>query len=290
MMALKIEGADVSIKNSIIRNNFSRGAVLTNSNSSFDGVEFSNNTVCHTEYADYGGCSLEIRGGSSGIKNSIFKNNATALCLEGSYGSEVQNNTFESNARSISLYNSSGLFSNNNISENEIFVSGFISQPSRWTKDLSPYVVKGILEIADNASLTIDPGVTIKFKDNFSGLKANGSLVSDGALFTSANENPSPGDWGKIEITSTSKDSKLNNATIEYAGGDPAGTPCSSNMAGLKITGANVEVNNLTAKNILHTGVHLINYPSELINPSFENIVKCMDTYGGEAILIENTP
>ncbi len=54
-------------------------------------------------------------------------------------------------------------------------VSGTIEEDTRWTTSGSPYVVSNFVAVQEGATLTVDPGVVVKFA-------ANGTLTfRDGA-------------------------------------------------------------------------------------------------------------
>ncbi len=117
-------------------------------------------------------------------------------------------------------------------------VSGGINSNTIWTVAGSPYIVVGTVEVAERATLTIEPGVTVKFNDSLS-LNIGGELiargtVTDSILFTSNNATPAPGDWGSMKFVDTSVDAVLDSlgnyvsgciieySRIEYGGGDGA--------------------------------------------------------------------
>jgi parallel beta-helix repeat protein len=223
MAGIKIEKAKVLITNSTIKNNLGRGILSIDSNSEIDKVEISDNIVCHTAYNDYGGYGIEARRGSLKINNSNFKNQPAGIWSEGS-NALISDNNFENNQKPIISYASADLISGNTAQNNDldgvyVFGSGGILQPTEWKNNL-PYFVSGMLNIIQDASLTIDAGVTVKFADNYSGVKADGTLKVNGVegsevLFTS--DNHTPGAWDKIEIMPSSQNSEINSAIIEYA-------------------------------------------------------------------------
>lgn len=107
-------------------------------------------------------------------------------------------------------------------------VKGIISGNTVWTLGNSPYIVIGHVLVEEGASLTIEPGVVVKFDSSYY-LRIDGTLVADGTeeqkiVFTSNKKNPAPGDWDKIKFTDTSTDwdgvkgSVVRNAKIEYGG------------------------------------------------------------------------
>jgi hypothetical protein len=90
-----------------------------------------------------------------------------------------------------------------------ITVSGRITKDSTFKKE-NTYILKGIVYIANNATLTIEPGTLIK--GSFSGTDVAALVITRGAkinangtanapiVFTSAAQNPLSGDWGGIVL------------------------------------------------------------------------------------------
>lgn len=78
------------------------------------------------------------------------------------------------------------------------------------------------VEIQDEATLTIEPGVTVRF-DGGKKMQVNGGLVACGTesepiIFTSNQPVPAAGDWRNIEFAETAIPSKYDN-TGDYIGG-----------------------------------------------------------------------
>ncbi len=111
-------------------------------------------------------------------------------------------------------------------------VSGIISTNTTWTLANSPYIVTENILVNTNITLTIDPGVVVKF-DGDKYIKIEGFLVAQGTknngiTFTSNAASPYAGDWGGIRIRPTAgstldnndnyiKGSILDYVTIEFA-------------------------------------------------------------------------
>lgn len=89
-------------------------------------------------------------------------------------------------------------------------VGGPIISDTMWTHVNSPYLVTENLEVWEDVTLTIEPGVVVRF-DTAKKLQVRGTLVARGTasspiVFTSNQTEPSAGDWGQIEFTDTSVD------------------------------------------------------------------------------------
>jgi phosphate-selective porin len=108
-------------------------------------------------------------------------------------------------------------------------VSG--AQNGRWALASSPYIVTGDIVIPPGRTLTIEPGVVVKFAGYYS-FKVDGILRAIGSpvnriVFTSSRDSefgdpgtasPTQDDWAGIEFTDLSNDeqSRLENCLIKY--------------------------------------------------------------------------
>ena len=61
----------------------------------------------------------------------------------------------------------------------DTFVQDNITTDTTWTTAKSPYIIVGDITIVKNATLTIEPGVVVKFSEGFS-LTAEGNLSAAG--------------------------------------------------------------------------------------------------------------
>ena len=94
-------------------------------------------------------------------------------------------------------------------------VSGIISGNTTWNQSGSPYIVTGNILVNSGVTLTIEPGTEVRF-DQHKALLVNGELIAIGSedskiLFTSNQENKTPGFWGNIHFTNMA-----NSATYIY--------------------------------------------------------------------------
>jgi hypothetical protein len=86
-------------------------------------------------------------------------------------------------------------------------VSGAITQNTTWTKSKT-YLLTGFVYVKSGATLTIEPGTTIKGDKTSKGtliVTRGAKIVADGKrsqpiVFTSNETNPAPGDWGGVVI------------------------------------------------------------------------------------------
>jgi hypothetical protein len=102
-------------------------------------------------------------------------------------------------------------------------VSGNIAGNTTWTIGGSPYIIEKLtVEVKNGSTLTIDPGVEIRFAPNTRIVTvAPGSVVAVGApgdtiVFTSNSGTPTPGDWNSVGIFS-SPSSSFERCRFEYA-------------------------------------------------------------------------
>ncbi|MCS6800961.1 MAG: hypothetical protein RMM58_03985 [Chloroflexota bacterium] len=105
-------------------------------------------------------------------------------------------------------------------------VSG--NQTGTWTAAQSPYLVVGTVYVPSGGTLTIEPGVTVRFASGIAiaGM-SGGTLSAEGTpsqpiTFTSAAASPAPGDWAFITFNASAT-GRLRHCVIQYAGG--AGNP-----------------------------------------------------------------
>jgi len=105
-------------------------------------------------------------------------------------------------------------------------VGGTINTDTTWTLAETPFAIIGDVVVEAGATLTIEPGVTVKFSGPYA-LTINGNLVAQGEvdqeiIFTSDQVLPVAGDWKGIEFINIQQNSGIgahviNHCLIEYA-------------------------------------------------------------------------
>jgi hypothetical protein len=104
----------------------------------------------------------------------------------------------------------------------DTYVSFVISTDTTWTLAGSPYIVVGNLLVDNGVTLTIEPGVEVRF-DGYYFLQVEGVLIADGTAtdmitFTSNMSSPAPDDWESIIFMDNADlGSSITYCTIEYA-------------------------------------------------------------------------
>ncbi len=102
-------------------------------------------------------------------------------------------------------------------------VGGRLRTDVRWTRANSPYIVASDMVVEVGVTLTIEPGVIVKFANGTS-LYVDGVLIALGdethrIRFTSNATTPKVGDWGGVKFRDSSPDnaSRIDWVTIEYS-------------------------------------------------------------------------
>jgi len=128
------------------------------------------------------------------------------------------------------------------------YVEGPITQDTVWTLTDSPFVVSKNITIYPSVTLTIEPGVEVRFGGNLS-IIVEGRLNAVGTqnnniTFTSNKDQPKAGDWGTIKFNGTAQ-STLAYCVLKYA------------TNGTTIENSNVEIRNSEIHDNLKSGIYL---------------------------------
>jgi parallel beta-helix repeat protein len=206
----KTKPGSVIITNSTISDSASYGIHIENTS---DAQTISGNII---ERNGDSGIYLKDAGGGVMLSGNAIKDN-------GGYG--------------IYIKGTMPILSNNNITGNALGLTvreGKISSDMTWTKTGSPYIA-GSIDIDANATLTVEPGVVIKFVEG-GGLYVSGELHASGTstepiYFTDLRDDavggdtngdgvatsPAPGWWGAIYIGDGGT-ATLDHAVVRYGG------------------------------------------------------------------------
>ena len=187
------------------------------------------------------------------ITNNLFYRNSIAIKIEGNQNSpQISNNIFEEDTYApVQLaLGSTPVFSGNIYTNNALsgiaIASRTYSDPTYQLSLTSiagltniPYIIGDDLTISASSTLTIDPGVVIKFTEAFnSKFNVNGTLIAQGTeeqpiVFTEIDDDefggdtnnngdatvPQAGNWEGIVVNESSGSSTLiDNCLIRYGG------------------------------------------------------------------------
>jgi len=133
-------------------------------------------------------------------------------------------------------------------------------------------VVNSSAALQNGATLSIEPGVTIKFETG-TGLFVNGKILAQGTenepiIFTSANVSPLPGDWiGVFVYGNADSDSVFDYTNFSYAGA----TNGAYKKALLSVENTSITVSNSIFEYSKVYGIKLVYSDSQINNNIFRN-------------------
>ncbi|MEM2994931.1 MAG: right-handed parallel beta-helix repeat-containing protein [Candidatus Bathyarchaeia archaeon] len=153
---------------------------------------------------------------------------------------------------------------------NATYVEGSIVQDTVWTLVDSPFVVSGDLTILEGATLTIEPGVEVRFGGSFS-ITVEGRLIAEGLKdkpikFASNKLQREAGSWVTIKFNSAQHSSLLfciveygtNGITVESGSLNIQNSTVQCNSeSGITVLGGNVAVKDSEIVNNTKNGIFI---------------------------------
>ncbi len=132
---------------------------------------------------------------------------------------------------------------------NATYVEGNIQQDTKWTLTDSPFIVINNVIVKLGYTLTVEPGVEVRFGGNFS-LVVEGVLDAIGTpedmiRFVSNRDTPQLGDWSMIKFIN-----KVEGSTIAYS-------VVSHATNGIVVDNGNVQIRNCQISNNHESGIYL---------------------------------
>ena len=133
-------------------------------------------------------------------------------------------------------------------------VDGLGDTTATWYNYGVPYIFTGSPSVNNLRTLTISPGITLKFNTNMN-MTVSGALVANGSpsqhiTFTSNQVTPAPGDWRYLHFSSADSGCSLSYCDLSY-GGD-----LNSGMLYLYNSGTNISISNITVSDSESYGIN----------------------------------
>jgi len=160
------------------------------------------------------------------------------------------------------------------------YIEGTITQDTIWTLTDSPFVVSKNITVSPNVTLTIEPGVEVRFGGEFS-LIVMGSLSARGAenstiTFTSNKDEPEAGDWETIKFNGT-EPSTLAYCVMQYA------------RNAITIENSNVKIEECKISTSSQNGIVIVNSTAEVRhNEIANNLESGIEITGNNQVTIQN--
>ncbi|UCC33237.1 MAG: right-handed parallel beta-helix repeat-containing protein [Candidatus Bathyarchaeota archaeon] len=160
---------------------------------------------------------------------------------------------------------------------NATYVEGYITRDTTWTLMDSPFVVSKRVVVRPGVTLTIEPGVEVRFGGDFQ-ILVEGRLQACGEenntiIFTSNRDQPVAGDWNTTSFTGTEL-STLEYCVLQYA--KHAITVDSS-----RVTIENCEISNNLESGISITGDNQLTIRDNEIGQNRDGVVLTEDSTTG---------
>jgi hypothetical protein len=238
------------------------GGTTTAAPGDWAGIKFdaaSNTSLIDYAVIRYGGCCAAYNGGinllpgaSPTIRNTILAYNQSAIQIDPSAHPTLVNITYSHNGIN-------GL----------AIKGGTFSGAATWDIVSTAYVITDDVTVENGATLTINPGVVVKFNNDKALLVAGtlkagiGGTVGNPVYFTSAKDDavkgdtnndggataPAPGNWSRIEFQGGSSGSVIDYAVIRYGSNK-------ASYGAITLAGGSPTIRNSTITRNLYKGIY----------------------------------
>ncbi len=175
----------------------------------------------------------------------------------------------------------------NSVDKMYTYYSSSFIQDTTLKKEFSPYLFYGDVQIFKGITLTVEPGVVIKFYDNWSKLTVSGTLKAIGTdtekiIFTSFYDDvdgdsnaesgtpdlPYPGSWLSLYFSPDSQNSQLENVNVRYGGAVFGSSPLGWGNA-IWVDQSSISLKNSIVEKNKNRGLRLINSNSTIDSVQF---------------------
>ncbi|RJS78472.1 PKD domain-containing protein [Candidatus Bathyarchaeota archaeon] len=162
------------------------------------------------------------------------------------------------------------------------YVEGEINQDTVWTLVDHPFVLSNNVTVLPDVTLTIEPGVEVRFGGKFS-LIVEGILVANGTgdrviRFTSNKKEPEPGDWRAIIFSNDNpaQQSTLKKCVLEYG------------ENGIVLERGTLKIGECFVQHNSVNGIQISGGTIEVKNNTILNNQNGIEIFGGNQITIQN--
>lgn len=237
----------------------------------WDGIAFAGQTIessldgCIIEYGGGNGFgNIFVQDGAVSINNCTIENSSTngVYFLGEGHVTNFQGNVIANNGAypvTVSCNYLGGLQGSSltgNDKDTVIVQDTLVTTSASWDTLGVPFLFKEQFEIANGATVTLVPGLTLSFDAGAGiivGVQSAGTLVADGTakeiLFTTSRPSPTSGEWEGIAFGKYADAScQLTNCLVEYAGENQLGA--------IYVDDAEVAINSTTVRYSMGYGVY----------------------------------
>ncbi|MBS3767407.1 MAG: right-handed parallel beta-helix repeat-containing protein, partial [Candidatus Cloacimonetes bacterium] len=236
-------------------------------------------TNCNIEYSGESGIHLKDTYTSYSqptISNCTISNNTNygIYCDNNDSAPQISDCSIQNNGSypirtygdNVKYITSSMTFSGNG--NNAIWVGSDDVTTATWNDFGIPYVIGGNIEVVDQDTLTISPGISIKFSTS-TRMNVYGALIADGTdsehiTFTSNADTPAAGDWYYIQFSGSEPGSILDYCDVNYGGKSDGNIYIRGCEGNVTITNCNIEYSG-------ESGIHLKDTYTSYSQPTISN-------------------